>query len=262
MQITPPGQEHCFPYMSHLELKLETHDVPMIMEGNWRCIRFLHSASCTQSKCTVVHRHRQRGNVQWFHDDVIKWKHFPRYWPFVQGIHWSPVNSPHKGQWCGALMLSLIFTWINDNVQWFTDTDREAMYNGSRTPTERQYAMVHGHRQRGNAQWFTDTDRGAMYNGSRTPTERQCTMVHGHRRRGNMQWFTNTDRKATYIYSGSRTLTEGQCSVVPGVMYSGYWTPTPRDRQYIVVLRHRLLRNITFSLGHEKWFPDTDGVTT
>ena len=22
---------------------------------------------------------------------------FPRYWPFVRGIHWSPVNSPHKG---------------------------------------------------------------------------------------------------------------------------------------------------------------------
>ena len=22
------------------------------------------------------------------HDDVIKWKHFPHYWPFVQGIHW------------------------------------------------------------------------------------------------------------------------------------------------------------------------------
>ena len=20
------------------------------------------------------------------HDDVIKWKHFPRYWPFVRGI--------------------------------------------------------------------------------------------------------------------------------------------------------------------------------
>ena len=27
------------------------------------------------------------------HDDGIKWKHFPRYWPFVRGIHWSPVNS-------------------------------------------------------------------------------------------------------------------------------------------------------------------------
>ena len=23
------------------------------------------------------------------HDDVIKWKHFPRYWPFVRGIHRS-----------------------------------------------------------------------------------------------------------------------------------------------------------------------------
>ena len=25
------------------------------------------------------------------HDDVIKWKHFPHYWPFVLGIHQSPV---------------------------------------------------------------------------------------------------------------------------------------------------------------------------
>ena len=51
--------------------------------------------------------------VSSIHDDVIKWKHFPRYWPFVQGIHRSPVNSPHKGQWRGALMFSLICVWIN-----------------------------------------------------------------------------------------------------------------------------------------------------
>ena len=48
----------------------------------------------------------------WTHDDVIKWKHFPRCWPFVRGIHPSPVNSPHKGQWRGALMVSLICVWI------------------------------------------------------------------------------------------------------------------------------------------------------
>ena len=42
------------------------------------------------------------------HGDVIKWKQFPRYWPFVWGIHWSPAKSPHKGQWRGALMFSLI----------------------------------------------------------------------------------------------------------------------------------------------------------
>ena len=47
------------------------------------------------------------------HDDVIEWKHFPRYWPFVGGIHRSSVNSPQKGQWRGASMLSLVCTWIN-----------------------------------------------------------------------------------------------------------------------------------------------------
>ena len=51
--------------------------------------------------------------VRDMHDDVIKWKHFPRYWPFVRGIPRSPVNSPHKGQWRGALMSSLICAWIN-----------------------------------------------------------------------------------------------------------------------------------------------------
>ena len=52
------------------------------------------------------------------HDDVIKWKHFPRYWPFVREIHRSPVNFPHKGQWRGALMFTLICTrmngWVNN----------------------------------------------------------------------------------------------------------------------------------------------------
>ena len=47
------------------------------------------------------------------HDDVIKWKHCPRYWPFVREIHRSQLNSLHKGQWRGALMFSLICAWIN-----------------------------------------------------------------------------------------------------------------------------------------------------
>ena len=55
------------------------------------------------------------------HDDVTKWKYFPRYWPFVRGIHRSPVNSPHKGQWCETLMFSLVCAWINGWVN-----DREA----------------------------------------------------------------------------------------------------------------------------------------
>ena len=46
------------------------------------------------------------------HNDVIKWKYFPHYWPFVRGILWSPVNSPHKSQWRGTLIFSFICAWI------------------------------------------------------------------------------------------------------------------------------------------------------
>ena len=45
---------------------------------------------------TVFHRHY----------DVIKWKRFSRYWPFVRGIHRSMVNPPRKGQWRGASMFT------------------------------------------------------------------------------------------------------------------------------------------------------------
>ena len=50
--------------------------------------------------------------LQW-HDDVIKWKHFPCYRPFVRGIRRSSVNSSHKGQWRGVSIISLICAWIN-----------------------------------------------------------------------------------------------------------------------------------------------------
>ena len=66
-----------------------------------------------QSSIIVQPQYHQSWNFYSSHDDVIKWKHFPHYWPFVRGIHRSPVNSPHKGQWRGALMFSLICVWIN-----------------------------------------------------------------------------------------------------------------------------------------------------
>ena len=42
------------------------------------------------------------------------WRH--QMETFVREIHRSPVNFPHKGQWRGALMFSLIYAWINDWV--------------------------------------------------------------------------------------------------------------------------------------------------
>ena len=90
----------------------------------------VHGRSCQNSGYLITHHHQSLGiTTTWSkqlllliiqkgisckmilffarllslnHDDVIKWKHFPRYWPFVWRIHRSPVNSPHKGQWRGV----------------------------------------------------------------------------------------------------------------------------------------------------------------
>ena len=52
----------------------------------------------------------QRTNVKcrtctWWRHQMV---HFPRYCPFVRGIHRSPMNSSHKGQWRGASFLQTI----------------------------------------------------------------------------------------------------------------------------------------------------------
>ena len=79
---------------------------------------YYHNFPFTQSGCGAVAI--SRVEIYSFyvviHDDIIKWRHFPRYWPFVRGIRRSPVNSPHKGQRRGALMFSLICAWINSWV--------------------------------------------------------------------------------------------------------------------------------------------------
>ena len=56
------------------------------------------------------------GDSQISHDDVIKWKHFPRNWPFVRGIHrsrWIPHTKASDVElWC----LFFICVWINGLV--------------------------------------------------------------------------------------------------------------------------------------------------
>ena len=64
----------------------------------------------------IKHKHidgRQFISYVLEHDNVIKWKHFLRYWPFVWAIHRSPKNYPYKGKWSGALLHYLICAWIN-----------------------------------------------------------------------------------------------------------------------------------------------------
>ena len=127
------------------------------------------------------------------HDDVIKWKHFPRYWPFVRGIHRSPVNSPHKGQWRRALMFSLICAWINGWVNNGEAGDlrrhrahydvavmwpRHQVTNGVDIPTFRELTFIWDyHKSRVmvlvNLSATSDTDRGV----SRVPRGNDVTFL-------------------------------------------------------------------------------------
>ena len=83
------------------------------------------------------------------HDDVIKWKHFPRYWSFVRGIHRSPVNSPHIGQWRGALMLSLICA-LNKRLSkqswgWWFETPSRSLWRHCSDITRQGHLQGHYH---------------------------------------------------------------------------------------------------------------------
>ena len=46
------------------------------------------------------------------HDDIIKRKHFLHHWP-LWGNSSITGEFPSQGQWCGALMFSLISAWTN-----------------------------------------------------------------------------------------------------------------------------------------------------
>ena len=53
--------------------------------------------------CGYIHRGSPGRESVWFtylyssvHDDVMIWTHFPHYWSFMRGIHWSPMNSSPK----------------------------------------------------------------------------------------------------------------------------------------------------------------------
>ena len=109
--------------------------------SNWQqgVLNWLVACHMTEPACLLMNR------VQWFHDDVIKWKRFPRHWPSVRGIHWSRVDSPHKGQWRGALIFYLICTWTNS---WVNNRDtgdlrrHRAHYGVTVMPTATRYTCA------------------------------------------------------------------------------------------------------------------------
>ena len=103
-------------FVSHGSLTLRSSHLRHMLSNLVTSLLFVNFQPPTGYKARYDSHHRGGLRNQPHHDDVIKWKHFPRNWPFVRGSHRSPVNSPHKGQWRGALVFSLVCVWINDWV--------------------------------------------------------------------------------------------------------------------------------------------------
>ena len=68
----------------------------------WFTIESVQTWQGNKRHCTIMDSIRHTSTIH--HDDVIKWKHFPRYWPFVRGIHrsrWIPcTKASDAGLWC------------------------------------------------------------------------------------------------------------------------------------------------------------------
>ena len=105
LHVRPLIHQHAYSdtlYHALSNLQTKEHNLKYIRRIAW-CLCTCNTRSClfccSNVFCVAI------TSDTLVHDDVIKWKHFPRYW--------SPVNSPHKGQWRGALMFSLICVGIN-----------------------------------------------------------------------------------------------------------------------------------------------------
>ena len=62
--------------------------------GRFSCHRGLSDPDMHHGMCVAHVPWCMPGSLT--HDDVIKWKHFPRYWLFVRGIHRPTVNFPSQ----------------------------------------------------------------------------------------------------------------------------------------------------------------------
>ena len=90
--------------------KLIQANINKVLQHYWSCVRrlyeFTHNGPVMRkvvpwhdviisSVSEITHLHRNcRGCIYNLHEDVIKWIHLPRHWPFVWEIHRSPDEFP------------------------------------------------------------------------------------------------------------------------------------------------------------------------
>ena len=86
----------------------------------WRSNRwFAHPGDMFHKTASVqFSRAKMVPPTQSFHNDVIKWKHYSPYWPFVRRIHrhrWIPITkASHAELWCFLWSAPWINGWVNN----------------------------------------------------------------------------------------------------------------------------------------------------
>ena len=106
------------PYFN-VQRRLQLERGRAIASNEWKAVDVMIAhAACHSLSWTIL-----------VHDDVIKLKHFPRYWPFVRGIYRSPGNSPHKGQWGMFSLLCALNKRLSEQSRgWWFETPSHSLW--------------------------------------------------------------------------------------------------------------------------------------
>ena len=141
--------QHLTPFLMHFVLRLVLH-VDKVLPKRVNLIKAHTTLNPGPMKLSCIHiigTFSISGSAN--PDDVIKWKHFPCNLTLVWRIHRSPVNSPHKGQWHGSLMFSLICLKQQLSKQWrrrWFETPSRSLWRHCnelpRSTTDRKLARV------------------------------------------------------------------------------------------------------------------------
>ena len=84
----------------------------------WSKISLITTSRVSRRKCSSWWRHDTFLTTGPLWEETSWWRHqmeiFSALLVLCAGNSPVPVNSPHKSQWSGSLMFSLIYAWIND----------------------------------------------------------------------------------------------------------------------------------------------------
>ena len=91
-----------------------------LVEMSSRHIYHIKHRSYFPKHCFTYYDHADFSQISKYYSNgygiwhrIAWWRHQMETFSALLAIHRSPVNIPHKGQWRGSLMLSLVCAWIN-----------------------------------------------------------------------------------------------------------------------------------------------------